>query len=99
MKPVRCRLLGSQGALFLLTSIFCAQVSSSQNASDSTNTKIKVVYEKKTKIDFEQKSIDSQFLSPDGMAVKGDQNLDFDSLLEPKKNFRKELNRGARAVR
>jgi len=59
----------------------------------------KVTYEKKTQLDFEQKSVDGQFLSPDGAAVKGDQNLDFDSLLDPKTNFTKELRRDARSKR
>jgi hypothetical protein len=61
--------------------------------------KEKVVYERKTKLDFEEKSVDGQFLSPEGMAVKADKNLDFDSLLEPKKNFNKELQRSPGAVR
>jgi hypothetical protein len=56
-------------------------------------------YEKHTTIDFEARSVDGQFMSPGSAAVKGDQNLDFDSLLDPKKSFTKELKRDAGAVR
>ncbi len=61
--------------------------------------KDKVVYEKSTKIDFEAAPVDGQFLSPDGAAVKGDKNLEFDSLIDAKANFKKELRRDAGAVR
>lgn len=64
-----------------------------------TFAKDKVIYEKKTKIDFEEASVDGQFLSPDGAAVKADKNVDFDSLLNPRANFKKELRRDAGAVR
>jgi hypothetical protein len=59
----------------------------------------KVVYEKKTKIDFEEKNVDGQFMTPEGSDVKADQNVEFDSLLNPKANFKKELRRDAGAVR
>ncbi len=61
--------------------------------------KDKVVYDRKTKLDFGEASVDGQFLTPDGAAVKGDKNLDFDSLLQPRKNFNKEMKKNARAVR
>ena len=59
----------------------------------------KASYEKHTTIDFEARDVDGQFMSPGSAAVKGDQNLDFDSLLDPKKSFTKELKRDAGAVR
>jgi len=58
-----------------------------------------VSYEKRTKLDFEARSVDGQFLKPDGLSVGADKNLDFDSLLQARKNFRKELKRSAGAVR
>lgn len=61
--------------------------------------KDKVVYEKHTKIDFEEAPVDGQFLSPEGAAVKGDKNLEFDSLIDAKANFKKELRRDAGAIR
>ena len=67
-------------------------------AASSDKDKEKVVYEN-TKIDFEVKSVDGQFMSPEGMAIKSDKNLDFDSMLAPKANFNKELGRDVGAVR
>lgn len=64
-----------------------------------TFAKDKVIYEKKTKLDFEEASVDGQFLTPEGAAVKADKNLDFDSLLDPKANFKKELRRDSGAIR
>ena len=61
--------------------------------------KDRVAYEKKTKIDFEETSVDGQFLTPEGAAVKADQDVDFDSLMDPRANFKKELRRDAGAVR
>jgi hypothetical protein len=65
----------------------------------SSGGKTKVVYEKKTTMDFGEASVDGQFMSPDGVAVGADKNLDFDSLLDPKANFKKELKRSSGAVR
>lgn len=59
----------------------------------------KVSYEKNTKLDFEDRDVDGQFLSPDGRAVKGEKNLYFDSMFEDRKNFSKELLRSSEAVR
>ena len=56
-------------------------------------------YKKVTALDFEAASVDGEFLKPDGQAVKGDQNLGFDSLMEPRNNFQKELKRSPGAVR
>ena len=75
-----------------------AEVSIAEEAKNARKPAT-VVYEKKTKLDFEQAAVDGQFLSPDGSAVKGDQNIDFDSLIKPKSNFKKELSRDAGAVR
>lgn len=60
---------------------------------------VKVVYKKNTKYDFSDKEVDGQFLRPDGSAIRGDQDLTFDSLLTPRKNFSKELNRSSGAIR
>lgn len=68
-------------------------------AEDKKNVKTRVVYEKKTTLDFEEKGVDGEFLNPDGSAVNKEQNLDFESLLAPRSNFKKELSRGARSVR
>lgn len=59
----------------------------------------KVEYEKKTTLDFEAAAVDGQFQSPDGMAIQADKNVEFDSLIEPKKSFNKELQRSMRGVR
>lgn len=83
--------------LIALLLIFVTTPVHSKEKSNQKN--VKVVYEDNTKIDFEAKSVDGEFLNPDGSAVRGDQNLDFDSMLAPKKNFNKESRRGARAVR
>jgi hypothetical protein len=59
----------------------------------------KVEYEKKTTLDFEAASVDGQFQSPDGMAIQADKSVEFDSLIEPKKSFNKEMQRSMRGVR
>lgn len=59
----------------------------------------KISYEKKTHIDFEEKSVDGEFLKPDSQAVRGDQGLDFDSLMNPRTHFKKEIRRSAGAIR
>ncbi len=59
----------------------------------------KVSYDRKTHIDFEEKSVDGDFLRPDSQAVRGDKNLDFDSLMNPRSHFKKEIRRSAGAIR
>ncbi len=59
----------------------------------------KVVYEKNTKLDFEEALVDGQFQSPDAQLVDGDKNISFDSLIEAKKDFNKELKRSSGAIR
>jgi hypothetical protein len=56
-------------------------------------------YKDKTVIDFDAALVDGQFQNPEGSAVKGDQNLSFDSMLEPKKNFSDQMMRFSGAVR
>jgi hypothetical protein len=69
-------------------------------AGDKKKSDTKTVsYERRTKLDFEAKSVDGEFLKPDGLAVGADKNLDFDSLLQARKNFKKELKRSSGAVR
>ena len=58
-----------------------------------------VTYEKQTKIDFEDRDVDGEFMTPDGQSVSADKNLHFDSMLDPKDNFKKELKRSMGAVR
>lgn len=58
-----------------------------------------VTYEKKTKIDFEDRDVDGDFLTPEGQSVDAEKNLHFDSMLDPKDNFKKELKRSMGAVR
>lgn len=83
-------------ALFLGIVFFASAHAETKRAPASAS---KVVYEKKTRLDFEEKEVDGQFATPEGMAVKADKNLEFDSLLAPKKNFKKELNRDSGAIR
>ena len=59
----------------------------------------KVNYEKNTKLDFEEAVVDGQFQSPDAQLVDSDRNVYFDSMIEPKKDFRKELKRSSGAIR
>jgi hypothetical protein len=58
-----------------------------------------VTYKKTTKLDFEDAGVDGEFVNPDGQALNADQNLSFDSLLEPKDDFKGELKRSMGAVR
>jgi hypothetical protein len=58
-----------------------------------------VSYKDVTQIDFEEKGVDGQFMNPNGQDVQGDQNVQFDSLLDSKKDFRKELKRSSGAIR
>jgi hypothetical protein len=59
----------------------------------------KVVYEKNTKLDFEERSVDGQFQSPDSRDVQGEKNIYFDSMLEERNSFQKEMKRSSGAVR
>ena len=59
----------------------------------------KVVYQKNTKLDFEARDVDGQFISPDGKDVEGEKNIYFDSMLEERKSFKKEMTRSLRAIR
>ena len=68
-------------------------------SSFADDKKKTVVYEKKTKLDFEAKSVDGEFLKPEAQDVDGEKNIDFASMLEPRANFKKELKRSAGAVR
>ncbi len=68
--------------------------------SADVNTKSNnLSYEKKTKIDFEDRDVDGEFMTPEGQAVSADKNLSFDSMLDPKDNFKKEMKRSMGAVR
>jgi hypothetical protein len=68
-------------------------------AQKQSGSKEKVVYEKNTRIDFEEKEVDGKFMSPDGKGVNSERRLEFDSLLDPKNSFSKELKRDSGAVR
>jgi hypothetical protein len=83
---------------FLLP-VFLAFNFSSMSFSQTPKKNEKVVYEKNTKLNFEEKEVDGKFLSPDGKDVKSERTLDFDSLLDPKNSFSKELKRDSGAVR
>lgn len=68
-------------------------------AQDKSVSEPKVVYEKKTKLDFEDRDVDGEFQTPDGQSVSADKNLSFDSMLDPKQDFKKELKKSMGAVR
>ena len=59
----------------------------------------KVTYEKSTKLDFEDRDVDGEFQTPDGQSVSADKNLTFETMLDPKTDFKKELKRSMGAVR
>jgi hypothetical protein len=69
------------------------------SAQDSKKGADKVVYDKNTKLDFEEREVDGQFMSPDGRDVSGEKNIYFDSMLEERKSFQKELRRSSEAIR
>ncbi len=74
-------------------------LASVRNPSSAKATKApRVVYEKKTKIDLTEKDVDGQILKPDGQAIRGDQNLTFDSLLDSPKNFNNQMKRNSGAL-
>jgi hypothetical protein len=81
--------------VIILVMFFCLNAI----AQDKKTKSEKVIYEKKTKIDFEEKEVDGKFMSPDGKGVAKERALDFDSLLDPRSSFSKELNRDSGAVR
>lgn len=92
MKLSTTLLLGIMGAGFFSPQLVQAD-------GKGSSKKESVVYERKTRLDFEEKTVDGQFATPEGMAVKGEKTLEFDSLLAPKKHFKKELKRDSGAVR
>lgn len=56
-------------------------------------------YKDTTVLDFSEASVDGEFMRPDAQAVKGEQNLEFDSLMDSRQNFKKELKRSSGAIR
>lgn len=84
-------------SLCLLVATTAPAFAKSETAAPKSG--MKVVYDKKTKYDFTGKEVDGQFLKPDGSAIRGDQDLSFDSLVQPRKNFSKELHRSSGALR
>jgi predicted ATP-grasp superfamily ATP-dependent carboligase len=82
---------------FVVTALNCAVfVWASRSQQPKTE---KVVYQKNTKLDFEARDVDGQFISPDGKDVEGEKNIYFDSMLEERKSFKKEMTRSSRAIR
>jgi hypothetical protein len=69
-----------------------------ESSASSKNPPSKT-YKEKTTIDFEAAVVDGQFQTPDGSAVKGDSNVGFDSMLEPRKSFSDQMMRFSGAVR
>jgi hypothetical protein len=67
--------------------------------SKDSNQKNKVVYEKNTKLNFDEAVVDGQFQNPDAQLVDSDKNVVFDSMIEEKKDFKKELKRSSGAIR
>jgi len=83
--------------IFRAAIVFSFMQMSLVNAAEKANTKVS--YEKKTHLDFEEKSVDGEFLRPDGQAIQADKNTEFDSLINPRANFNKEIKRSAGAIR
>ncbi|HVJ64531.1 MAG TPA: hypothetical protein VM901_04690 [Bdellovibrionota bacterium] len=84
---------------FIIAMIIGLPVAFAGESDGKTRAPASVTYEKRTKIDFEDRSVDGEFMTPDGQAVSADQNLHFDSMLDPKDNFKKEMKRSMGAVR
>jgi hypothetical protein len=83
----------------VIFSLIWATWAHSQTAEVNTKPTTNVIYEKKTKLDFEDRDVDGEFMTPDGQAISADKNLHFESMLDPKDNFKKELKRSMGAVR
>jgi len=83
----------------LILSLFIFSNTMFAEGSSNEQSKSKVTYKKTTKLDFEDAGVDGDFLNPDGQSLNADQNLSFDSMLEPKDNFQGELKRSMGAVR
>ena len=81
----------------LIAMLNCAVFVWASHSEDSK--KLKVQYQKNTKLDFEARDVDGQFMSPDGKDVEGEKNIYFDSMLEERKSFKKEMTRSSRAIR
>ena len=82
----------------LLNLTFAALGLLSVIASNPALAEDKVNYESKTKIDFEERNIDGDFYKPELQSVKADKNMDFDSLVKARGDFRKELKRSRAAL-
>lgn len=67
--------------------------------SASDTKAAKASYKRSTKLDFEEKALDGEFVKPDARDVDGNQNVEFEDLLKPRTDFRRELKRSAGVVR
>ncbi len=84
--------------ILMIANLVGAGVLAAKAADRTSKSAPKIVYEKKTSIDLNEKDVDGQFLKPNGRSVRGDQNLSFDSLMKPRKDFNKELQRSSGAL-
>ena len=69
------------------------------SAENARPLKEKVSYEKSTKLNFDETVVDGQFQSPDAQLVDSERNVYFESMMEPKHDFNKELKRSSGAIR
>lgn len=88
-------------ALLFSLNAFTADEAASKSTSSAVASKGKdtVVYEKKTTMDFDGRSLDGDIVNPNGAAVEADKNLYFDSMFEGRQNFKSELKRSSGALR
>jgi len=82
--------------LIMIASVSVQQAQAGKSAARKAAPQ--VVYEKKTNIDLNDKDVDGQFLKPNGQAIRGDQNLSFDDLMSPTKDFSNQLQRSSGAL-
>ena len=92
--------------IFLIMRTHAEEVAPSSPSNNSTkkavrklaSTKGKVKYKKNVTMEFDGRSVDGNVVGPDSSDIEGDKNIKFDSLLEGRKNFKREFKRNSGAT-
>jgi hypothetical protein len=84
--------------VFLLIPMLSFSETEKKPAPKSLASTGKVKY-KKVNLEFDGRSVDGNVVSPDNADIEGDKNIKFDSLLEGRKNFKREFKRSSGVTR
>lgn len=89
--------------LTAMAALFAVAVLASGSAEAQTRVKIikgqdRVMYKKNTKIDFDGSAVEGELVKPEGSYMVQRSRVKFNSLIEPRKNFNREMFQNARKL-